>query len=134
MKNNWLNIRVFFLVVGIVFAIGCEEKVEPAPKMTALEVCQYINLTKPNEYFYLSPTLRLETRYTTTYASYCGGLLEKQGSEARVPEGIWLVEIKTVQERQQLEYGNWVGTQIVQTSKESFRFDENTGILRLQEE
>jgi len=117
----WSIILVPFLVIGLIFAVGCGES-EPTSKMTAPEVCQYVNQALPNEYRYQSSTARYEIRYTALSAEHLG-------------EGIWQVRVKTIAEPQRLKEGQWVfGTGMgggipvfVQ-----YQFNETTGALTIK--
>jgi len=125
-------ILVPFLVISLIFTVGCEEQ-ESTPKMTAPEVCQYVNQALPNEYQYLGSTARNELRYTSKEAEYVGGLLWSNESEARAPEGTWLVTVKVVVEPQRLKEGQWVSG-ISLPYIVFYYFYEDTGALVLVEE
>lgn len=113
----WSIILVPFIVIGLVFTIGCEEP-ESTPKMTAPEVCQYVNQALPNEYVYLSSTARYEYQYTALSAEYLG-------------EGIWQVTVENMVEGQRLEEGQWVlGREMVQAPLvHQYQFNETTGAV-----
>jgi len=111
----WSIILVPFIVIGLVFTIGCEEP-EPTPKMTAPEVCQYVNQALRNEYISYSPTTRYEVRYTALSAVY-------------QLEGRWLVNVKVVSEQQKLRDGQWVGTSAGGIVTQQYYFSETTGAL-----
>jgi hypothetical protein len=136
-----LLILVFFLAIGQIFLIGCGES-EPTPKMTAPEVCQYVNQALPNEYEYVSSTMRYEYRYTALKAEYGEEIIDKISGTSYVddlarkflrekyPEGSWRVYVEVVTEIQQLKNGQWsIYHGAIETNTVEYVFDENTGAL-----
>lgn len=109
-------ILIPFLVIGLIFTVSCG-KSEPTPKMTAPEVCQYVNQALPDDYIYQSINMRSERHFTAQKAAYV--------------EGIWLVTVKIDFEPQRLVEKQWV----VDTYNAPhsvlilYSFDENTGAL-----
>ncbi len=65
--KKWFAINVTLLVSLLL--VSCEQAPE-FPKMTAPEVCQYVNQALPNEYIPYTPVIRFEYRYTALSAEY----------------------------------------------------------------
>ena len=116
----WSVILVPFLVIGLIFTVGCEEQ-EPAPKMTAPEVCQYVNQALPDDYVYLGSAIRSERHFTAQEAVYV--------------EDTWLVTVKIEFEPQQLKEGQWVfdAHRVAHSVLIIYSFDENTAALKIKE-
>lgn len=116
----WSIILVPLLVISLVFPLGCKES---EPKMTAPEVCQYVNQALPNEYNYLNSTSRYEISYTAVKARYAE-------PETLFAEGVWCVSVEVTTEPQQLINGQWVFTGAsgsVDTVLAPYLFSEETG-------
>ena len=106
------------LVTFLVFtAVGCEEK--DTPKMTAPEVCQYVNQALPDKYVQHSYGRRYYCCYTASSATY-----EK--------EGIWLVSVEMTVEHQFLKEWMWVPNTRLRggTYTEQYLFNEATAALK----
>ena len=65
--RKWFVISVILLTSLLL--VSCEQAPE-FPKMTAPEVCQYVNQALPNEYIPYTPVIRYEYRYTALSAQY----------------------------------------------------------------
>jgi hypothetical protein len=123
----WSIILIPLLVIGQVFTLGCKES-EPTPQMTAPEVCQYVSQALSNKYEYVGAESRYELSYSAQEATYIGGMLYNNESDARVPEGTWFVTGILTKESQQLIEGQWVSKGIGQYYR-YYHFNENTAEL-----
>lgn len=89
---------LFVIIVGI---SGCDcSSEDDMPKMTATEVCQYVNQALTDEYTYATPILRLEKCYTALGAQYIG---KDVGDNY-----IWEVSVEEKGEIQLLRDGQWI--------------------------
>jgi len=120
----WSIILVPFLVIGLLFTVSCAGQ---TPRMTAAEVCQYVNQALPNEYVYQSSTARLEFRYIVQEA--VNPHKEKIETEPRLPKGTWIITVKVVVEYQMLKEGQWVGVRSTDFQTKFYYFNENTGAV-----
>ena len=115
MVKKWFVISVILLV--FLLLVSCEQAPE-FPRMTAPEVCQYVNQALPSEYIQSDPVIRVECRYTALNAHHLG-------------EGEWLVNINVLMEPQRLTEGKWVATPLFETKTyvAQYYFSEVTGAI-----
>jgi len=107
---------------SLIFAVGCGES-ETEPKMTAPEVCQYVNQALRPEHELISLTARREVCFRALSAKHLG-------------EGIWQVEVEKTVQYQQLKEGQWIPTQSLlgistpeATYSAQYLFNETTALL-----
>ncbi len=129
--NKRIALPVFlvpFLVIGLTFAVSCKATSSTPspqyPKMTAPEVCQYINQALPISYESIpghTIVFRYEVQYTALNASY-------QTSDSR-----WLVNVEVVKKPQRLLDNKWADTYVLNlqtiSSTQQYYFSETTGAL-----
>lgn len=105
------------LFAGVMMGAGCQEA---SHKMTAPEVCQYVNQALPVQYVGELPT-KYEYQYNAMKARHIEG-------------GMWEVDVKVTKETQwfrRVPNGEWVLVSSYQEEYiKQYYFSENTGAVK----
>lgn len=125
MKKVLLTLIGLFVsgILPIAF-VGCGEhesssKTESSSKMTAIEVCQYVDKRLSESYRY---------KYSDENPNFRAELHYQSESATQIDDGVWSVQVNVAVEVQRLENGKWIVVKS-ETITSQYRFDEATAIL-----
>lgn len=116
-----MALRCIPLILLSILVTSCGYNTDPdliASKMTATEVCQYVDQRLPDEYEYQAPRLRYEYSYHALSAEYVG-------------EGFWLIIVRETTQCQQTVNDQWMPRPGTSPETKTIRYylNENTGKL-----